>query len=249
MRYRGATLMSDLAATPASLPGRGAVLVDGVHYLAESFDDGRFPSGTLRITLLFARPPAALARSDCAQIGADVLAAVARRAYLESVSGPPVVPAQTTLALDQALPQALAAGDYAGAARIVRGMVAGGGFARLWVSVGRRVIARAGLAGAALAPLQRPIRDASGALLAHALFAVQSVRSYVVLAEALTGAAVLVRSAGGQLAGTFTGPSRVPRSGRLRYRGRRYTVASFTATRFPRGRVTIYVLAPDAARA
>lgn len=246
MRYRGRTVMSDIAAGGVSLPARGAVVIRGVRYLVASFSDGRFPSGTLRISLLFHRPPAALVHSSCAQVRVDVLADVARRAYDELRSGPPVVPAETTLALDQALPQELEAADYPGAARIVSGMVAGGGFARLRVLVGGRVIADAGTSGPALAPLHRVIRDAAGAVLALAEFSVQSAQSFTVLVRALTRVPVLVRTGHRQLAGSFAGPVDVPASGPVSYRGIRYEVASFTGTAFPSGTVRIYVLAPAA---
>ena len=62
------------------LPSRGTVTVHGARYLVESFSAGRFPVGTLRISLLVRQPLAALARVGCAQGGADVLADVARRA-------------------------------------------------------------------------------------------------------------------------------------------------------------------------
>jgi hypothetical protein len=241
MRYRGRTVMSDVAGNER-LPARGSVAIGGVHYLVASLRDGRFPSGTLRIWLLFRSPPATLARSTCAQVGADVLADVARRAYEESRSGPPVRPALTTLALDQALPQALAAGDYPGAAKIVTGMVAGGGFARLQVSVGGRVIADAGSSIPLLAPLRRPIRDAAGDVVGSALFSVQNAHGYTILAHALTDVPVLVRAGRRQLAGSFPGPRNLPARGPVTYGGVHYVVASFTGTAFPTASVRIYVL-------
>ena len=56
-------------------------------YLVGSFDIGRFPAGTLRVSVLLHRPPAALARSSCAQVRADELADIAERAYDEAESG------------------------------------------------------------------------------------------------------------------------------------------------------------------
>jgi hypothetical protein len=244
MRYRGRTVMSDIAVGDAALPARGSVTIGGARYLVASFTDGRFPSGTLRIWLLFGVPPAALGRSSCAQVGADVLADVARRAYQESLTGPPILAAVTTLALDQALPQALEAGDLSGAAKLVAGMVAGGGFAHLALSVAGRVIAGAGTRGSPIAPLVRPIRSASGRVLAIARFSVQNARGYTILAGALTRVPVLVRNARRQLAGTFPGPRTLPTSGPVSYRGKRYVVASFTATAFPSGGLRIYVLDP-----
>jgi hypothetical protein len=155
-----------------------------------------------------------------------------------------VVPAVTTLALDRALPEELAAHDYTGAAQIVDGIVAGGGFARLRVFAGGRLIAQAGASNQPLEPLVRKIRDAAGAVVGTALFSVQNAAGYAVLAHALTRVPVLVREGRRRLAGTFAGPAKLPREGPLRYRGRRYTVASFTGEAFPSGRVEVYVLEP-----
>jgi len=246
IRHRGATIMSDIAAGPGPLPARGTITLGGVRYLVASFADGRFPSGTLRIWLLYAAPPATLARRSCAQVSADVLAGVARRAYDESLSGPPVLPALETLTLDQALPQELAAGEYAGVPQVVAGLVAGGGFARLRVFAAGRLVGDAGGSTPAIAPLRRSIRDAAGRVVGTALFAVQSAHDYWILARALTGVPVLVRAGARRLAGSFPGPSTMPASGPLRYRGARYTVASFDGVEFPSGRIEIYVLDPRA---
>jgi hypothetical protein len=59
----------------------------------------------------------------------------------------------------------------------------------------------------------------------------------------LTRADVLVRDGARQLAGRVTGPAALPPSGPLSWNGRRYYVASFDATVFPAGRVTVYALA------
>ena len=244
IRYRGATIMSDIATGARPLPARGTLTLDGVHYLLAEFTDARFPSGTLHIWLLYRAPPAGLARRSCAQVSADVLAGVARRAYDESLSGPPVLPALETLALDRALPQELAAGDYAGVPQVVTGIVAGGGFARLRVFAAGRLVADAGGPIPAIAPLRRSIRDAAGRVVGTALFAVQSAHGYWILTRALTGVPVLVRAGGRQLAGSFPGPRVLPASGPIRYHGVRYTVASFDGVEFPRGRIEIYVLDP-----
>jgi hypothetical protein len=244
IRYRGATIMSDIAVGARPLPVRGAVTLGGARYLVAAFTDPRFPSGTLHIWLLYRAPPATLARRSCTQVSADVLADVARRAYDESLSGPPVLPALETLTLDPALKQELAAGDYAGVPQVVAGIVAGGGFARLRVFAAGRLIGDAGGPTPALAPLRRSIRDTAGRVVGTALFAVQSAHGYWILARALTGVPILVRAGARQLAGSFPGPSTVPASGPLRYRGVRYTVASFDGVEFPRGRIEIYVLDP-----
>jgi len=66
----------------------------------------------------------------------------------------------------------------------------------------------------------------------------------IVVAAALTGAAVLVRSGQRQSAGTFAGPRTLPLRGPLTYRGVRYVVASLTVAAFPTGSLRVYLLDP-----
>jgi hypothetical protein len=53
MREGSRQVMGDLAPGPASVPGRGRLVYRGVPYQAYSFDAEAFPSGPLRISLLF----------------------------------------------------------------------------------------------------------------------------------------------------------------------------------------------------
>jgi hypothetical protein len=242
IRFHGRTLMSDLPVGSARLPARGAVSLRGVRYLTAELTDGRFPTGTLRIWLLFRAPARSLARRSCAQVAADVLAGVARRAYGELRTGPSVQPALA--ALTGALPRVLAACDYARARRIVAGAVAGGALARLRVMVAGRVVADFGSRLPLVAPVRRLLRDGAGRVVATAVFAVRSARGFRDIARALAGAPVLIREGRRQLAGSFPGPASLPRSGALRYRGVRYTVASFAARAFPDIAVRVYLLDP-----
>ena len=245
IRYHGQTIMSGVDVGSRALPDRGSVALGGVAYLVASFTTTRFPDGQLRISLLLARPALALAHSGCAQIRGDVLAAIARRAYYEAQTGQSFIgPPLNALAHATTLAAALAAGDDAGAAQIVKTMVAAGDFARLRVVAGSRVVADAGVSIPLLAPLTRPIVDAGGHVVGQAVFAVQNAHGYADLAHALLSAPVLVRSASRQLAGTFAGPATLPPSGPLTYQGVHYEVASFAAVAFPSTAVRIYVLAP-----
>jgi hypothetical protein len=243
MRYQGQTVMRDLAVAAAPLPARGVTVVGGVPYLVGSFDIGRFPSGTLRVSILLHRPPAALARSSCAQVRADELADIAERAYDEAESGQSFVgPPLTALARASSLTAALAAGDDAAASAIVKTMVAAGGFARLRVVARGRVVADAGVSIPLLAPRTRSLVDAGGHVVGQAVFAVQNAHGYADLVHALTRAPVLVRAGARQLAGTFAGPATLPASGPISYLGVDYQVASFAGVQFPGARVRIYVL-------
>jgi hypothetical protein len=245
MRYHGQTVMSDIAVGSQPLAPGGTVAVGGVRYLVASLEIGRFPSGTLRVSILLPRPRVALRRSSCAQVRADLLADIAERAYDEAETGDAFVgPPLNALAHTTTLSAALAAGDDAGAAQIVKSMVAAGDFARLRVVAGGRVIADAGVSIPLLAPLTRPLLDAAGQRVGQAIFAVQSAHGYANLTHALGRVPVLVRAGSQQLAGTFAGPATLPSSGPLTYLGVSYEVASFVGTRFPRGAVRIYVLSP-----
>jgi hypothetical protein len=245
MRYQDATVMRDITVPSAPLPERGTVLVGRVAYLVGSFTVGRFPDGELRISLLLRRPGAALARQSCAQVRADELANIARRAYHEAKAGTSVVgPALKAIARTPALPAALAAGDDAAAAGIVKALVAAGGFTRLRVLVGTHVVADVGRSFALLAPVRVPLVDSGGSVVGQAVFAVQSAHGYADLARYLTQSPVLVRAGTRQIGGTFAGPATLPTSGPVTYLGVRYEVASFAGEQYPSGRLTIYVLGP-----
>ncbi len=245
VRYHGQTVLSDIAVGSAALPQRGTVVIADATYLVASFKVARFPAGELDVSLLLAQPPAALAGHSCAQVSAGVLADVAQRVYGEAITSPWWVGgALASLARTTTLASAVAAGDDAGVAQIVTSMFAAGGFEGLDVLVGGRVIAGAGGSVPLVAPVTRPLVNASGAVVGQAVFAVETATGYADLAHAFLGAPVLVRAAGLQLAGSFAGPSTLPSSGLVTYDGVRYAVASFAATEFPNVPARVYVLTP-----
>ena len=83
MRYaQGQTVMADIAVGRRALPTLGAVTVGGAAYLVTTIEAQRFPSGTLRISLLFPRPPSSTRLLSCAQIRANVAGTVAHRVFL-----------------------------------------------------------------------------------------------------------------------------------------------------------------------
>ena len=183
-------------------------------------------------------------RATCAQVRADVLAAVARRAYDRALVGSAVLPALNAIAHATPLISALSAGDDASAAAAVHALVAAGGVTRLRVTVAGRVIADAGSGAPLIAPQTRPLVDVAGRTVGEATFTVQSAKGFADLAHALTKAQVLVRAGTRQLFGTFSGPARLPQSGPVSYDGTQYVVASFAGVRFPSGPLRVYLLAP-----
>jgi len=241
--YRGQMVMRDLAVSPRQLSA-ASVRVGSTRYLVASLSVGRFPRGRLRVYVLVDAPPASLTRRSCAQVRADELAAVARHAYEEALSGQQIAHALGALADAATLRAALAVGDYATAETVIRGLVAAGGFARLRVFTRGHLVAEAGSSRELIAPVSRPLRDASGKVYGRAVFTAQSARGYADLVHFLTGEPVLVRSGRRQLAGTFRGPRALPRSGALDYGGVGYRVASFAGERFPSGPLRVYVLIP-----
>jgi hypothetical protein len=242
--YGGRAVMRDIAVSPRLLTDGGVAATDSARYRVSSLRVGRFPSGTLQVYVLTREPPASLARSSCEQVRVDALGAVARRAYEEAASGQQIEKALSAVARAAGLREALSTGDYATAERVVRRLVGAGGFARLSVFSRGHLVAESGTSRALIAPVSRPLRDASGAVFGRAVFTAQSAHGYADLARFLTGASVLVRSGSRQLAGTFAGPRSLPRSGAVSYGGVLYRVASFAGERFPSGSLRVYVLSP-----
>jgi hypothetical protein len=240
--YRGRAVMRDIAVRAQRLAAGATVAAGSAHYLVSSLRIGRFPSGTLRVFVLVRRPPASLAGAGCDQVRAVALAAVARNAYDEALSGQQIVKAFGAIARAASLRTALGTGDYTTAERLVRTLVAAGGFAALRVFSRGHLVAEAGSSRALIAPVSRPLRDGTGSVFGRATFTAQSARGYADLAHFLTGARVLLRSGRRQLAGTFAGPRSLPHSGTVSYGGVQYRVASFAGERFPSGRLRVYLL-------
>ena len=243
--YRRRAVMRDIAVRPQRLTAGGTVAAGSAHYLVSSLSIGRFPAGTLRVFVLVREPPASLARASCDQVRAVALAAIARNAYNEALSGQQIVKALGAITGAASLRTALGAGDYATAASLVRGLVAAGGFAALRVFSRGHLVAEAGSSRALIAPVSRSLRDGAGNVFGRATFTAQSAHGYADLAHFLTGAPVLLRSGRRQLAGSFAGPRSLPSSGAVSYGGVEYRVASFAGERFPGGPLRVYLLSPQ----
>ena len=245
MRYAGRTVMADIDVGARRLPTRGTVRVHGVAYLVATIVTSRFPTGRLRISALVRRPPRTLARQSCAQVRADVLGAVTRRVYGEDSHGPEVLVGRVAIRRSHRLAAALAAGRRGPAWVAAADAMAAGHLVRLAVRAHGRVLADVGDTQPLIAPTAVAVRDGAHRIVGHALFAVQSARGFVGVSSYLTDSDVLVREGSRQLAGRFGGPSSVPRSGPVRYDGDTYDVASFRATKWPSGPITVYTLARD----
>lgn len=245
MRFHGATVMADVNLGSRPLPHAGTLTLRGVRYLVATIVTGHFPTGTLEITLLIPAPAAALSRSSCAQVGADLLRNIVRRVYEEGIRGPAALGGREVVEGSRVLPAALASGHDAQVRASARRLLRAGHLTGLEVlDASGRTVADVGIGAPALAPFVVVLRR-HGAVVGEALVAVQTANGFVGVASYLTHTYVLVRGAGGQLAGRVSGPAAVPASGRLRWRGRRYHSASFAATQFPAGDVTVFALARD----
>ena len=240
---RGHTVMSDIAVGRRVLPALGAVTIRGRHYLVTTIDAQRFPAGQLRISLLFARPPASMRLFSCAQIRANVAGAIARRVFLEARTGPAAVIARGAVRTSVVLPAAVAAGNLREVRRSAQRLRAAAHIARVRVlAPDGRVIVDVGAREPLIEPNRVALRDASGAVIGRVVVSVQSVSGFIGVTGYLTRTVLLVRDGARQLGGPLAGPPSLPRSGPITYAGVRYHVASFTGALYPSGQVTVYSL-------
>ena len=243
---RGRTVMSDIAVGRRALPAIGAVTVGGRHYLVTTITAGRFPSGQLRISLLFPHPPASLRMISCAQIRANVAAAVARRVFLEARTGPAAVIARGAVRASTVLPAAVAAGNLVETRRSAQRLRAAAHIARVRVlAPDGSVIVDVGGREPLIEANRVALRDSAGVLIGRVVVSVQSVHGFIGVTGYLTRTLLLVREGSRQLGGPVAGPPSLPASGPLTYAGVRYHVASFTGGLYPSGRATVYSLSPD----
>jgi hypothetical protein len=249
MRYHGRTVMSDIHVEARSLVRSGEMRVGGASYLTATIATGRFPSGTLHITLLFRAPAASLALESCAQVGAHVLAGFVHRVYGEMSQGPAAAIARNVVRRSKVLPAAVAGGRRKRTLASARRLLRAGHLVRLRV-VSRRgaVLADLGTTLPVLDPITVTLRR-HGRAVGHAKLAIESADSFVGVASYLVGADVLVRAGARQLVGRVAGPATLPLSGQVTWNGAQYTVASFGGTRFPSGPVVVYVMVKDSGQA
>jgi hypothetical protein len=182
------------------------------------------------------------ASAVCASAVAGTLGDVGKRIYREAASGGDVAQAVHRVQSSSALASAIAAGNTSAARQALNGLLLGQ-IVRVEVLRGGRTFASAGQ-GSALAPVRGSLPGASFVL------SVQSVESYLKVAQQVTGSQVLlITSSGRRLAGTFPGPApaSLPQEGTLRSSGQSYQVASLNGAAYPSGALRIALLVPSRA--
>jgi hypothetical protein len=180
---------------------------------------------------------------QCSNAVALAYGQVAKHIYAEFAGGRVVLPAVRRLQRSHALVAAVQSGNPA-ATRAALLPLIHGQLVRVRVILGSSVLAEYGAGAEALAPVTAPLRSADGSTIATLVTSEQSVRGYVDTVASFTEAQVLVRAGSQQLGGTTTeAPATLPRSGEVPFGNRRYTVSSFSGTRFPSGSMRVYILA------
>jgi hypothetical protein len=183
------------------------------------------------------------ASAQCMSAIARGYGEVAEHIYAEFAGGRVVEPAvhrlQSSTALARAVQSASPAATRAALLPLIHGQLA-----RVRILAGNATLAEFGT-GEAIAPVTVPLRNAAGATIGTLVASEQTVRGYVDTVASFATAQVLVRSGSQQLGSTIRERGPLPEGGQTSVAGRRYTVYSFAATRFPSGPVRVYLLAPD----
>jgi hypothetical protein len=227
----------------ADVPSSGPVSYRGETFEVSSFAGMAFPHRPLRIVLLSATDALSCASSS-AQTVADVLGMAGQRIYREEQSGSKVERVIAEMERSHDFLQAVASrnpvqtrkaiiGFFRNRAHIVRVRVILGG--RLLIDVGGPHV---------LAPVAGSLH-LKGRLIGRFLTSIQDDAGYLQLAHEFTGAQVLMRVGGNQVASTLgAGSSQlaIPNSGEVSYDGRTYEVYSFNGRAFPAGVLRISLL-------
>jgi len=196
------------------------------------------------------RGDSASTKEGCPAAVASTLSEVAQRIYRQAAAGRGVTEAVARVTRSSALAAAISGGD-AGAARTALDGLLAKQIARIDIVKAGRVFASAGT-GPAIAPVRGavPGTDASFVL------SVQADDSYMNVTRQVTGAEILLLSgpASGspgsrRLAGTIPGPppARIPASGTLEYKKKKYETFSLAGSVFPSGGLRIVLMVPAGA--
>ena len=244
VRTGARTLAATRKDLPATLPDRGPVALPGGSYAAYSIPIAVFDGRSARATFLVSP---SLAAGLCAptreRTVLRVISVAGRRIYDGEVSSPQTRAASALLAHDPVMAAAVRAGDRAAVrAEIVRLFRTSVHYVRIRVTRpgGAKLVDLGG--PAVLAPVHGALRQ-GGRVVGHFEFSLQDDAGYLKLVQRFTGADVLLRGAGGQVAGTLSpGPPTVPAEGTVGYGGTSYEAFSFPATAFPSGRLRVSIL-------
>lgn len=197
-----------------------------------------------------AAPSPSSTPSACASTVAGTLGQVGERIYHEAATGGDVAEAVHRVQSSAALASAIDAGNASAARSALQALLLDQ-IVRVEVLRDGHVLASAG-AGPAIAP----VRGSIPGIGASFVLSVQSDRDYLQVTSQVTGAQLLLLSAGSAggtpsrtLAGTIAGPppASVPATGALTYAGHSYQVASLMGAVYPSGALRIALLVPASA--
>jgi hypothetical protein len=185
--------------------------------------------------------PAATA-GECASTVAGTLAQVGERIYHEAATGGDVAEAVNRVRSSTALQSAVRGNDPRAAATALRSLMLNQ-IVRIEVLRSGRVFAAAG-SQSAIAPVSGSIPGTKAGF----VLSVQADRSYLQVAQQITGAQILLLDGTRRLDTTITGPppSTVPIRGSLSSGGRSFQVFSLTGTVYPSSPLRVAVLVPSA---
>jgi hypothetical protein len=235
-----------------ALAAEGELTSGGVAYSYTSFPAQAYPSGALRVYLLIpTSATAALCGHTVQDATVNTLRRVAQLIYAGETGGRSTRAQVRRVQSNQALLQAVAHREPAGAERAIHALL-NQHIVRLRVSSGGQLLADVG-GPYVLGPVSAPLR-LGGHTIGSLVLSIQDDEGYLRLTRRLAGLAVLMymnlASGPQQLVKDSLGPmpgpalANVPASGTYRYRGRSFRVFTVHATAFPSGPLTIRVLVP-----
>jgi hypothetical protein len=209
-----------------------------------------YPSGPLQIEIEAPTPSRTLCAADPQATRANAIAYVGRRLLRAELHSRDVTQTLRHVAADPAFRRATALNDRPA----IRSAIIDDFFrdhsyhiVRVRVMRGARLIYDLG-GPYVLQPVTGTVLSPDRRTSATFMTAVQDDTGYIKLMHRFTGAAVQLVSPLGKVPGSTLepGPDRIPDSGSLTYRGRRYIVESLGGTAFPSGPLRISLLVPAA---
>lgn len=191
-----------------------------------------------------AMTPASSSTDPAARCRAAVVGAVnqvARRIYAEAQGGSNATSYAHMIERSTSLSEAVARGDAAATRDALMPLLARQ-LVHVRVTRGASVLADLGRPNA-LAPSSGVLRDRAGNIVGAYTIAVQDDRAYVQVLHGITGADVVLRASGHEVAGTLPPPhADLPSGGRVRRGDVVYEVESFDGEAFPSGPLRITIL-------